>query len=148
MNFDFNHLYMTTDGRIGRQSFWMGILGLFVVALVVNLILWGLFGALSNTTRWLSFVLQLVLAYPTYALFAKRFQDRDKPGNYGWILVGASLLYSLLALFGLFGDPMAQNMLGNILGVVVFAVFVWFLIELGILRGTVGSNQYGPDPVA
>ena len=148
MNFDFNRLYMTTDGRIGRQSFWMGILGLFVVGLVVNLILWGLFGMLSNTTRWLSFVLQLVLAYPTYALFAKRFQDRDKPGNYGWILVGLSILYGLLGLFGLFGDPMAPNMLATIFGFAMFAIFVWFVIELGIMRGTVGSNQFGPDPVA
>ena len=25
-------------------------------------------------------------------------------------------------------------------------VAIWFLVELGILRGTVGQNQYGPDP--
>ena len=26
-------------------------------------------------------------------------------------------------------------------------VAVWGLVELGFLRGTVGPNQYGPDPL-
>ena len=26
-------------------------------------------------------------------------------------------------------------------------VGIWYLIELGFLRGTVGSNEYGPDPL-
>ena len=27
-------------------------------------------------------------------------------------------------------------------------VALWFLIELGFLRGTEGDNRYGPDPLA
>ena len=27
------------------------------------------------------------------------------------------------------------------------AVIIWFFVELGCLRGTVGSNDYGPDPL-
>jgi hypothetical protein len=26
-------------------------------------------------------------------------------------------------------------------------LFFWFLFELGFRRGTVGPNEYGPDPV-
>lgn len=148
MNFDFNRLYLTTDGRIGRQDFWMGMIGLIVVSLVVNLILFAIFGMLSPATMWVGFIVQLVLAYPTYAVFAKRFQDRDKPGTYGWILVGLAILYTLLNLFGAFGDPMAPNMFSTIFGLILAAVFIWYLVELGSLRGTVGSNQYGPDPIA
>jgi uncharacterized membrane protein YhaH (DUF805 family) len=33
------------------------------------------------------------------------------------------------------------------LNIAVLIVGVWYLIELGILRGTVGDNKYGPDPV-
>ncbi len=28
------------------------------------------------------------------------------------------------------------------------AVLLWALVELGFLRGTIGGNPYGPDPVA
>jgi uncharacterized membrane protein YhaH (DUF805 family) len=28
-----------------------------------------------------------------------------------------------------------------------FAIGIWALIELGILKGTTGPNQHGPDPL-
>jgi uncharacterized membrane protein YhaH (DUF805 family) len=31
---------------------------------------------------------------------------------------------------------------------VTIIVGLWFLIELGFLRGTAGDNSYGPDPLA
>jgi uncharacterized membrane protein YhaH (DUF805 family) len=34
-----------------------------------------------------------------------------------------------------------------IFGVIGFLVFIWFLIEFGCLRGTIGANRYGPDSV-
>jgi uncharacterized membrane protein YhaH (DUF805 family) len=37
---------------------------------------------------------------------------------------------------------------GIVLHVVGFAISVWAFVELGCLRGTVGPNQYGPDPLA
>ena len=45
MEFDYQRLYLTAEGRIGRQDFWMGILGFVVVGIVLSLIIWGLFGA-------------------------------------------------------------------------------------------------------
>ena len=30
---------------------------------------------------------------------------------------------------------------------IAFVVGVWFFIEFGCMRGTVGANRYGPDPV-
>ena len=35
-----------------------------------------------------------------------------------------------------------------ILHVVSFAITVWAFVELGCLRGTLGPNQYGPDPLS
>ena len=32
--------------------------------------------------------------------------------------------------------------------IVSFAHRLWALVELGCLRGTIGRNQYGPDPLA
>ena len=148
MNFDFNRLYMTTDGRIGRQDFWIGVVGLLVVGIVVTVIIASTFGMLSRTAMILSFIVQLVFAYPAYCLMGKRFQDRDKPSTYAAILIGLGLLVSLLAILGLTGDPLTGgNWFGWILNLAQLAVAIWFLIELGFLRGTAGDNQYGPDPV-
>lgn len=30
---------------------------------------------------------------------------------------------------------------------IVLVVLVWFFIEFGCMRGTIGVNRYGPDPV-
>ena len=38
--------------------------------------------------------------------------------------------------------------LGWILNLLSLAVGIWALIELGILKGTTGPNQHGPDPLA
>lgn len=147
MNFDYNRLYLTTDGRIGRQDFWLGVLGLFVVALVVTLIIGAIFGMTSTGGRVLLFIVQLAFAYPAYCLMAKRFQDRDRPGNFAAIPIGVNILLALLSLVGVTGDPTAPNFLGTIFGLITLAIGIWVLVELGILRGTVGQNQFGPDPV-
>ncbi len=147
MNFDVNHLYLTTDGRIGRQSFWIGAIVLAVVSIVIAVIVGAIFGWLSFAARLIQFIVQLVLAYPAYALMAKRFQDRAKPGTYAAIVIGLNILYSLLALFGIIGAAAAATILGILFGLVMLAIGIWVLIELGILRGTVGDNVYGPDPV-
>lgn len=148
MNFDFNRLYLTTDGRIGRQDFWMGVIGLVVAGIVISVIVGFLFGWMTTGGQWAIFVVQLAFAYLGYCLMAKRFQDRDKPGMYAAIVVGINIVISLLTLFGIAGPPESPNVLGWIFNLIAFAIGIWILIELGILRGTVGSNQYGPDPVA
>jgi uncharacterized membrane protein YhaH (DUF805 family) len=148
MNFDVNHLYLTTEGRIGRQSFWIGAIALAIVSVVIAVIIGSIFGWLSFATRLINFIVQLVLAYPAYALLAKRFQDRDKPGTtFAPIVIGLNILYALLALIGLIGAEGASSIVGMLFGLVMLAIGIWILIELGILRGTVGDNAYGPDPV-
>jgi len=32
--------------------------------------------------------------------------------------------------------------------VVILACSIWMLVEIGFLRGTKGSNSYGPDPLS
>nr|WP_318011261.1 DUF805 domain-containing protein [Mesorhizobium sp. ES1-4] len=56
--------------------------------------------------------------YFAIALYAKRWHDRNKSG--WWTLIG------LVPIIG----------------------GIWLLVELGILEGTRGANQYGSDPLA
>lgn len=62
-------------------------------------------------------LISLVLLWPSLAISIKRFHDRDKSG--WWILI------ALIPIIG----------------------FFWILIELGMLEGTAGPNQFGPDPL-
>ena len=32
-------------------------------------------------------------------------------------------------------------------GLVTLGISIWFFIEFGCMRGTVGENRFGPDPV-
>lgn len=146
MKFDYQRLYLTAEGRIGRQDFWMGILGFAVVGIVLGLIFLALFGSLSFITRLLNFIVQLIFAYPAYNLMAKRFQDRDRPPMFAAIIIAIGILINFIGLFT--GAPMgATGFLGTLFGLIDLVIAIWVLVELGILRGTVGQNQYGPDPV-
>jgi uncharacterized membrane protein YhaH (DUF805 family) len=144
---DISNLFMTTEGRIGRQSYWIGLVILVVAGIIISQLIAYLFGYTSLLARFLNFIYVIAIAYPAYALMAKRFQDRSKKGTLAGILIGLSVLGALLGLFGLTGSPVEPNTLGTVFGLVIGVVAIWFLIELGFLRGTVGSNEYGPDPV-
>jgi uncharacterized membrane protein YhaH (DUF805 family) len=143
----FNGLYLRTDGRIGREAFWLGLGGLLFVGMVVWLVLNSAFGMATFMGRLLMLAMQFILAYPAFAIFAKRFQDRDKPAVLGLILILLGLAINFVSLAGATGDPINPNLLGWILRVIDLVAAFWFLIELGILRGTIGQNRYGPDPL-
>lgn len=145
---DFNYLFTSLDGRINRAKWWAGVIIIAVVAIIVGLII-GLVLGESTAGRIVLFIVQLILLYPGYAVSAKRFQDRNKPAMYALIGIAVGLLYSLLAMFGVVGvDPAGQaGALEWIFMLAFLVVGIWYLIELGILKGTAGPNQYGPDPL-
>ena len=114
---DWKYLFTSLEGRIGRQSYWMGVVAIYVITFIAILLdnLLGLAGEYGYGT--ISVVATLALLYPTIVLYAKRWHDRGKSG--WWTLIG------LVPIIG----------------------GLWMLIELGFLKGTDGDNQYGPDPL-
>jgi uncharacterized membrane protein YhaH (DUF805 family) len=144
---DFQYLFTSFDGRINRAKYWAGVVILAVISIIAGLIIGAVFGQ-STIGVILVTLVTLALFYPGYAVAAKRFQDRDKPGQtalYGLVPV---LIASLLQAFGLTGAPNAPNALGWICNLISIGVGLWFLIELGILKGTPGPNRFGGDPLA
>ena len=140
-------LLLSVAGRIPRYRWWIGTLAVSAFVLLVFLLLSAIFGAgfmMSTNGRAALFVLQLVWLYPYYCLSGKRFQDRAKPASFALIWIGPQLLSVLLDNSGLTGVP---NLVEYAFATFNFVVGVWFLVELGFLRGTVGPNRYGPDPV-
>jgi uncharacterized membrane protein YhaH (DUF805 family) len=69
----------------------------------------------------------------------KRLHDRNKSG---WWLLLFYLLSGVLDVVGMTGKLPLLFELGSV------AISIWALVELGCLRGTAGTNEYGPDPLA
>ncbi len=112
---DFKQLFLTFDGRLNRQPYWIGTLllvfGNLVGSGIGHLVIGGAIGAL------IAIIVSIALLYPSICIAIKRCHDRDKSG--WWILI----------------------MLVPLIGV------IWYLVEFGFMRGTVGPNRYGPDPL-
>jgi uncharacterized membrane protein YhaH (DUF805 family) len=147
MNLDFQYLFTSFEGRINRAKYWAGTIILAIISIVLGFVIGAIFGG-STFGGILIVLVTLALFYPGYAVAAKRFQDRDKPSItalYGLVPV---LIASLLQAFGLTGTPQEPNALGWICTLITMGVGLWFLIELGILKGTPGPNRFGGDPLA
>jgi uncharacterized membrane protein YhaH (DUF805 family) len=119
---DWKYLLTSFDGRINRAKFWAGI-GIFIVIGIIATILDSILGtriAVGGGAEIgiVGIIATLVSIYFAIAVYAKRWHDRDKSG--WWTLIG------LVPIIG----------------------GIWLLIELGILEGTRGANQYGSDPLA
>ncbi|TIV62628.1 MAG: DUF805 domain-containing protein, partial [Mesorhizobium sp.] len=115
---DWKYLLTSFDGRINRAKFWAGI-GIFIAIAIVAFILDSILGTRFTTNSGaqvgaIGILVTLASIYFAIALYAKRWHDRNKSG--WWTLIG------LIPIIG----------------------GIWLLIELGILEGTRGANQYGP----
>ncbi|RVC62315.1 DUF805 domain-containing protein [Mesorhizobium sp. M4B.F.Ca.ET.088.02.2.1] len=119
---DWKYLLTSFEGRINRAKFWAGI-GIFIAIGIVAFILDSILGTRFTTASGgqvgiIGIVVTLASIYFAFALYAKRWHDRNKSG--WWTLIG----------------------------LIPIIVGIWLLVELGILEGTRGANQYGPDPLA
>jgi uncharacterized membrane protein YhaH (DUF805 family) len=139
---DWAQLFKGFHGRIGRQSFWIGMGVLAVAEIVAHL-----FTEQFQGDR-LSAIVDLAFTYPELAVAIKRAHDRDLPLWLLGIFFGGGALLDLLTVLGWAGSDETPSMLSLAIAV-PFTVFgLALLIELGFRRGTVGPNQYGPDPIA
>jgi uncharacterized membrane protein YhaH (DUF805 family) len=142
---DFGYILTSTEGRIPRSQWWAGVVIIAVIGIVLALVIGWVFGP-TMIGLIATLILQILLIYPSYALSAKRFQDRNKPGSLALIGIGLSILLTLAQVVGL-SNPFGPTAIDWILNIARLIVGIWYLIELGCLRGTVGQNDYGPDPL-
>lgn len=110
---DWKYLLTSYEGRINRAKFWAGVGVMFAVSIVA-----GIIDAILGANGILQGIVGLAMLYFAFAVYAKRWHDRDKSG---W--------WSLIVLVPVIGG-------------------IWMLVECGILPGTQGANRFGPDPLA
>jgi uncharacterized membrane protein YhaH (DUF805 family) len=142
---DWTFLFFSLDGRINRAKYWIGSLLIGAAGIVAMLlIVWAV--GLSDPAVKLAIAVALALMYPTYAVMAKRFQDRNRPGTLALFGIVPLILSNLLYTFGIF-DPANPTPLSQIFDLALVGISIWLLIDLGILKGTQGPNRYGADPL-
>ena len=142
---DFGYILTSTQGRIPRSQWWAGLVVLAIIGIVLQLLIYWVLG-LTMVGLIATLILQVILIYPAYCVSAKRFQDRNKPGSLALIGIGLAVLQTLARLVGL-SNPFNPTAVDWILNIALIIVGIWYLIELGILRGTIGPNNFGPDPL-
>jgi uncharacterized membrane protein YhaH (DUF805 family) len=154
---NFAHVLFGFSGRINRAKYWLAALFWIVALFVASGVILALIGkgasdfsaddigsliaALGLGILVIAIVLiPMLISY--FAVGIKRLHDRDKSG--WWILlfyVGPFVLNGISA-------TSESDLVSSFLALASFAITIWALVELGFLRGTVGPNQYGPDPLA
>jgi uncharacterized membrane protein YhaH (DUF805 family) len=137
------------DGRIPRLPWWLGTIAIEIVVAVLN----QLFGIpletapSAMTPRILALVITIVSLYPLMALAVKRLHDRDRPGMTVLPLLAAFLVIPVGDLFGYFDETAPMTPIKLVVMIIIAAIGLGYLIELGFRRGDSGPNQYGPNPL-
>ena len=133
MKVDFKQFYFSAKGRVNRKQWWLRlVLPVFVISLLLGAIDVALgtdtttfttTSAENVTTQTKTYIsinfllttlFNFAVLIPAIFVDIKRWHDRDKSG--WWMLI------LLIPLIGT----------------------IWFLIELGFLKGTDGPNRFGP----
>jgi uncharacterized membrane protein YhaH (DUF805 family) len=160
------HLLFGFSGRINRAKFWLAVV-LWIVfwAIAVPACVVAAFAILGLhlpdsslpseelVSRYIRmafdylFLLIIIIAIfivswiSAFAVGVKRLHDRNKSG--WWIL----LFYLAPSVLSGIASTSEQPLASFVLGLASFVISIWGLVELGFLRGTVGPNPYGPDPL-
>jgi uncharacterized membrane protein YhaH (DUF805 family) len=167
MSINWGHLLFSFSGRINRAKWWLTILVMVVMQIaleILQLVVPGLIAAI------LAFLFFVVVLWISLAAGTKRLHDLGRTG--AWlilfflvpILLGIVLVVDFVLAIGAealasmneeemlnrFTDPALWQSVGLValvVGVLIFVIEIWQLIWFGCLRGTAGSNRYGPDPL-
>lgn len=138
------YLFTSVEGRISRQTYWLGIIIITVVGLPViaaaTYLGGGTAGAIAN----------LFFLWCGFALSVKRAQDRNRhylfvAAYFALVAIVTNLTASQSKMMGTMA--MEQRPLAVAVSLVFLAYVIFLFIDLGLRRGTIGPNKYGPDPL-
>jgi uncharacterized membrane protein YhaH (DUF805 family) len=127
------------SGRINRAKYWLASL---IPLVLVGVVLALPFARLPKAaTVFLAVSLGIIVLAMALALGVKRLHDRNKSA---WWLV---IFYVLPVAFDFANQTVHRGDPSFLLTVMSAGLSLWAIVELGFIRGTNGSNQFGPDPL-
>jgi len=165
--------FFSFHGRINRAKLWLFIPIVIAIEIVYFILFSVLFGgsimailkggpgglmaggASLGLSTILTCALILIVVYTGVALAVKRLHDRNKSG--WWLIVFwllpfvincAILANAIGAMHDSAGAVPMTDPVMMVLRLGSFALAIWAFVELYCLRGTVGDNRFGPDPLA
>ncbi|MEW6453712.1 MAG: DUF805 domain-containing protein [Pseudomonadota bacterium] len=136
------NLLFSFQGRINRGKFWLAVLAYVILSIVLGLLfIIPVLGWIIGAIGYIAMIVSGIF------VGIKRLHDRDKPG---WWLVIFYVIPAFLSGGSAYSayDAGEQTSVSMLLSLVGLALSLWGFVELGCLRGTVGPNKYGPDPIA
>jgi uncharacterized membrane protein YhaH (DUF805 family) len=147
------------SGRANRMDYWLVSIGLSFLQVLITLLAGLMIGMLALS--WLppdqeqiaagvfGLIVQLLFFWPITAVSVRRSHDRNMSG--WWY--GASALFVLgtvvvAVALQLLGVPEGENeaLIFDALNLAQIAISLVFLVILGFLPGTPGTNRFGPSP--
>ncbi len=138
---DWNFLYNSFEGRIGRKTFWIAVAVLSVAEIAAH------FVAEQIQGDRLSAIIDVAFVYPEFALAVKRAHDRNMPLVFLIAFFAASAFLDLLTVLEMTGTDDEPSSVSVLVAVPFTILALFLLVELGFRRGIPGPNQYGPDPL-
>jgi uncharacterized membrane protein YhaH (DUF805 family) len=134
------------SGRINRAKYWRSVLLFAIAGLITAVILFTAAGIAAPL-----FIIMVVLVLIPWLLWGfsittERLHDRDKSAWWLAVFYLVPGVLGQLAKAAWFAGT-AGTALHYILALAGFALTIWGFVEIGCLRGTAGSNTYGPDPL-
>ena len=143
--------YFDLKGRVGRQEFWY-----FIIACVVVYLAAAIIDSVIRTGLLMPLI-ALALLLPTTGLGARRLQDTGRNGSLVWVWALISVVTQVFALMTFMAGPygavgawyfiLTLGWLILLINLAMLAVSI-ALIYFWVQPGTVGPNEYGPDPKA
>ncbi|WP_198371296.1 DUF805 domain-containing protein [Roseomonas rosulenta] len=166
--------WFSFSGRIRRRTFWLGyVLPLLIASIVANVldVALGLgpppmadaMPADAAQVGPINTVVSILSIWPMLAGSIKRLHDRNRSGWWigGFYLLSAAAgTVAFLSLAGATAgmfmyrdrpvtpeDAQGVALVMIAAGLLVLGFGIWLLVETGFLRGTIGANRFGPDPL-
>lgn len=117
--FNWKWFLLSIEGRVPRSWYWLRFILPYIGLMIVAVLLDFMFGTYDpeQGIGMISGLLGLAALWPSIATGVKRLHDRNRSGWFYLIL--------LVPIVG----------------------FFYWLIDIGILKGTTGPNRFGPDPL-
>jgi uncharacterized membrane protein YhaH (DUF805 family) len=137
------------SGRASRKTFWK-YLGLFLLIYFLSYFAVGanrgarhFQGAETIQIVW--GILVYIGFIPVLGVMVRRLHD----GRYSaWWLVPFLVAPFLFAFLGMGMRNLDAHATATLLSFSAFAFAVWGVVQIGFLRGTMGANEFGLDPIA
>lgn len=144
--------YWSWHGRTNRARFLVAVYAFGVIVLMfapATLPSFWLEGPRPSTLGGAIFSLSVIIVTTACAWLLclapaiRRLHDRDRSG---WWLVAYYVLPT--AYSKVIQSQLAPGIALHVLEIPTLAVAIWAFVDMWCLRGTIGDNRFGPDPLA